>query len=447
MIHEKKRVRGMNVHVHVGPSCPDPVIRERYPEVVVKAPVKHGDLYSPSLGSGDTVVILDGLYHHHLAMRHKEVLYALSRGITVIGAASIGALRAVELSSYGMTGVGEVYSWYRDGVFDGDDAVAVAHADSGSSATALNIPLVNVYAALVAAVREGVLGREAADRLLIRCERQYYPQRTHHAVMKDARQSGLHEFAHWYSARTSADPWVFDQKRADCLQALDVARAGSLTRGAAPSAGPSPLETAVDPSPADADRDWRTEFERRWRNTFAEDLHHRFVYQQIFRRRFPRTWWRYLNQVCPGPAYEPDLRLRDHVISTLGEPAAAWTVTGQGRDRLTRLICPTPDLTDPHHSALLLSEETPEDRSTGAGYLAATAAHLRRRPGRSLKNISDHQCLRLLAGLWHTSDLATECGRRGFQSPRHATNSFKPFVIGFLSATMSAAGPQEPARA
>ena len=35
------------------------------------------------------------------AVRHKEILWALSEGIPVIGAASIGALRAAELTAFG----------------------------------------------------------------------------------------------------------------------------------------------------------------------------------------------------------------------------------------------------------------------------------------------------------------------------------------------------------
>lgn len=447
MTHEKNRVRGMNVHVYVGPSCPEPVIGKRFPNFLVKPPVEHGDLYSSSLADGDLVVILDGLYHHHLAIRHKEIMDAMSRGVGVIGAASIGALRAVELSSFGMIGVGEVYKWYQEGIFDGDDAVAVAQAGSGSTTSALSIPLVNIHAALERAVHETVLDRGSADRLLLEYERRYYPQRTRGFVIDAARKGGVHGFARWFAAHTNADPAAFDQKRADCLRALDVARERVLANEAA-SRSPSRISPrSAKVSFVDDGRDWRTEFERRWRNTFTEDLHRRLAYQQIFNVRFPRIWWEYLNRFCPGPAGDPGDRLRDHVIYTLGESAAVWLKTELGRDRITHLIRPTPDLSDPEHSALLLSEESSEDRSTVAGYLAESREYLGRRPGRGLRNISEDQCLRLLAGIWHSTDITTECGRRGFQSPRQAVIAFKPFVIGFLIATVSAAETEESARA
>lgn len=47
----------------------------------------------PAIRSGDTVVITGGVYHQAPALRHKEILAAMGRCVTVIGAASIGALR------------------------------------------------------------------------------------------------------------------------------------------------------------------------------------------------------------------------------------------------------------------------------------------------------------------------------------------------------------------
>jgi hypothetical protein len=39
----------------------------------------------------------------------------------------MGALRAAELHTFGMVGVGRVFEGYRDGVYEDDDEVAVVH--------------------------------------------------------------------------------------------------------------------------------------------------------------------------------------------------------------------------------------------------------------------------------------------------------------------------------
>ncbi|WP_263972028.1 TfuA-like protein, partial [Streptomyces resistomycificus] len=252
---------------------------------------------------------MDGIYHHRLALRHKEILDALERGITVLGAASIGALRAAELDRFGMIGVGRVYHWYRTGVFDGDDAVSVAHSETGPPA-GINVPLVNVYGAVLAACDAGVLRREASRSLMTRLEREYYPLRTSQRVRAIAAECGEPGFADWYGERVAADPGAFDQKRKDALESLALAgrlddearekRHGDGARAGRPgtAAPAAPAAPATHSPPSPGERDWHTEYHRRWRNRFASaagDLHHRLAYQQIFDARFPDVWWDYLN--------------------------------------------------------------------------------------------------------------------------------------------------------
>ncbi|MFI1519932.1 TfuA-like protein [Kitasatospora cineracea] len=410
----------MAIHVYTGPSCPEPAVRAECPGAVVHPPARHGDLYSAAIRPHDSVVLLDGVYHHGPALRHKEILDALDRGVHVVGAASIGALRAVELAPFGMVGVGDVYGWYRDGVLTGDDEVAVAHADSGVM-TPLSVPLVNLRAAAAAAVRAGVLASADTEPMLDRWAREYYPLRTETRVVEIAAEHGQPGFAAWYQERVRCDPRAFDQKLRDSVRALRVASAAQRDR------------VAAGPRPGAGDRSWRTEFERRWRNRFT-GLAARLAYQQIFDPGFPEVWWEYLNDLA-----EP-AGLRDHLERTLGRSAAAWPDCPEGRLRVVRLLCPTPELTDRRQAELLLGREDAADRSVLDQYLAQGADHLRAHPDRSLGSIPDAVCLRLLAGIWGVVAAdATECARRGFASPRQAADALRPFAVGFLTAAAAAA--------
>jgi hypothetical protein len=71
------------------------------------------------------MVLIDGQFEDRPAVRHKEILWAMAQGIVMIGAASVGALRAAELQPFGMIGVGLIYRWYRRWPLAPDDAVAV----------------------------------------------------------------------------------------------------------------------------------------------------------------------------------------------------------------------------------------------------------------------------------------------------------------------------------
>ncbi|MER7674409.1 TfuA-like protein [Kitasatospora sp. NPDC096128] len=432
----------MGVHVFVGPSCPEPEIRSALPAVTLHGPVRHGDLFAEGIDRGDIVVILDGIYHQSLALRHKEILDAIDRGITVIGAASIGALRAVELEPHGMIGVGKVFQWYRTGVFDGDDAVSVAHGDSGSL-VGLNVPLVNLYSALTAAQGEQIISPDGLRGLLALFEAVYYPLRSREHIASIARENGEDEFAAWFESELNKDPARFDQKRSDALAAMAAAKelAGShRTRN-----------TAADPAGA---RDWRTEYHRRWRSRFqpgdgALTPYQRVSYQQIFRDEFPEVWWRYL-EFGPG---RPGHSLAEHVRLEVGHPAAKWPTDPHLANRITSLICPVPDLSDAEQQTILLDIETAGDRDTAQRWLTNTREHLDRNPGRSLSQIAESTCTAVLAHIWFGGTTPTgrqhlkeESARRGFLSLRQAADAIRPFVMGYLadiSSSTDSSGPTD----
>ena len=70
-------------------------------------------------------MLIDGVFFQDCSVAHKEVLYALESGAKVLGASSMGALRASELDVYGMEGIGEIYQAYKSGHLVSDDEVAL----------------------------------------------------------------------------------------------------------------------------------------------------------------------------------------------------------------------------------------------------------------------------------------------------------------------------------
>lgn len=107
-------------------------------------PAKRGDVLRALVDSPRTLVLLDGYYHQVPAVTHKELLYALDAGVRVMGAASMGALRAAELWRFGMEGVGRVFEWFRDGVLEGDDEVALLHGPEEVGYAATTVALVEI---------------------------------------------------------------------------------------------------------------------------------------------------------------------------------------------------------------------------------------------------------------------------------------------------------------
>ena len=96
------RGRAMRAVIFAGPSLP-PRLRPADPAVEWRPPVRQGDLYRVALEQPAAIGVIDGYFEAVPTVWHKEILWAMSRGIHVFGAASIGALRAAELDAFGMT--------------------------------------------------------------------------------------------------------------------------------------------------------------------------------------------------------------------------------------------------------------------------------------------------------------------------------------------------------
>ena len=158
--------------VYLGPSLPLADAKELL-DADYRPPVKRGDL--PERHDG-TVVIIDGEFGQSLSVSPNEILRLLDNGTRVVGAASMGALRAAELHRYGMEGCGWIFDGYRSGRFDGDDEVAVTY--SPYNLEPLTVPLVNVRRWLERLVGAGELDAGAARRLLTRARRVFYADRT-----------------------------------------------------------------------------------------------------------------------------------------------------------------------------------------------------------------------------------------------------------------------------
>lgn len=206
-----------------GPTLPDAARLVAGTDISVLPPVAAGDLLRLKVSPGDVVGIVDGYFHQVGAVRHKEILTLLGGGVRVLGAASMGALRAAELDVFGMEGVGGVYADYRDGRLDADDEVTLVHGTAEEGYRPLSEPLVCIRATLAGAVAEGVCHAADARRLIEVFARRPYHRRGYHALRVAGREAGLGadtvERIRRYCTAHPADP-----KRDDALLLLDALR-------------------------------------------------------------------------------------------------------------------------------------------------------------------------------------------------------------------------------
>ncbi|MGC4389673.1 TfuA-like protein [Agrobacterium sp. M50-1] len=150
----------------------------------LRGPAACGDIFDAVRQGIGAIGLIDGLYGDCAAVWHKEILYALSSGVSVFGAASMGALRAAECTSFGMIGIGEIFEAYRDGQRFSDADVAVSHAPGELAYRPLTVALVDAEATL-AACRDA-LTPEQQDALARAASNLHFTRRTWRSIAAEA---------------------------------------------------------------------------------------------------------------------------------------------------------------------------------------------------------------------------------------------------------------------
>lgn len=205
--------------VFLGPSLERGAAEKIIP-AEYRPPAKRGDLLKAAEEGAEVIGLIDGVFHQESAVAHREILAAVKKGVIVVGASSMGALRAAEMDTLGMVGIGEVYRMYRSGELISDDEVAlVFDPETGLS---LSEPLVNIRFSLKAAEEEGIISSQESAALLAAARSIFYPQRTYPKIASSAGysvpQTTRDRFLAWVKDH------AVDRKRMDAIAALEYIR-------------------------------------------------------------------------------------------------------------------------------------------------------------------------------------------------------------------------------
>lgn len=213
----------MNICVFAGPTLAAREIAAEL-EAVCLPPVSQGDVYRVARLGPRAIGIVDGYFDRVPAVWHKEILWAMAQGIHVYGSASMGALRAAELETFGMVGVGKIFEAYHDQVLEDDDEVAVAHAPAEHGYRCLSEAMVNIRATLERAASGGLLSDASCAVLERIAKALFYPERSFPIILQRAAAAGvpageLESLRHWLPTGQ------VNQKREDALAMLRLMRA------------------------------------------------------------------------------------------------------------------------------------------------------------------------------------------------------------------------------
>jgi len=144
-------------------------------------PIRRGDV--ERFFHYDAFVILDGEFGQSLSVSPKEILCALKAGKSVIGASSMGALRASELDSCGMVGVGWVYEHFASAPIRRDDDVALAYSPLDLSAVTIPVIDVEYWTALL--MKENAILAKEKKSICQAARKIFYADRTERVLMRE----------------------------------------------------------------------------------------------------------------------------------------------------------------------------------------------------------------------------------------------------------------------
>ena len=148
-----------------------------------RPPAAQSDVARAVAEGATAIGLIDGVYESVAAIWHKEILFALERGVTVLGAASMGALRAAECASFGMRPIGSIAGRYLDGSLDDDAAVAITHAPAELGFAPLSEALVDAEATIRRLADLNLVTRDEAAALLARAKALFFKDRTVAAIV------------------------------------------------------------------------------------------------------------------------------------------------------------------------------------------------------------------------------------------------------------------------
>ncbi len=171
--------------VFVGPTLPANEVHRLLPGAELRPPIRRHDLHMARMLRYSVFVIIDGVFAQTDAISPREVVDVLQDGALVFGAASMGALRAVDCAPVGAIGTGSIYRLFRRGVLDREDEVAVTFVPERPF-PALTLAMAAVRLTLNRAVRQNKMSRESAIEFAHAGQKLHYQERTWGAIFASA---------------------------------------------------------------------------------------------------------------------------------------------------------------------------------------------------------------------------------------------------------------------
>jgi hypothetical protein len=177
-----------NAVIFLGPSLTHEKARKIL-DADYRPPAKKGDFLRLATPANDLTIVglVDGYFLQDYPPSPIEVYQLIMRKNTVVvGSASLGALRAVELEKFGMIGVGKIFQLYKKGIIDADDEVAVTFAEERQLLQ--SEAMIDIRFNLFVAQRRGVIDETTKKAIGRIAKSTYFPFRNYIDILDQTKK-------------------------------------------------------------------------------------------------------------------------------------------------------------------------------------------------------------------------------------------------------------------
>jgi hypothetical protein len=173
----------LHTRVFLGPTLSHAEARAIL-DVEYQPPITTSDLDRAMADGVDVIGIIDAAFLRECTATPTQIVACLRRGVVMYGAASAGALRAVETERFGMRGVGGIFELFRSG-FEAEDELAVSY--DPDTMRALSEAMINVRYAATQAMVAGILSQAGYDAVIAVGKAIYFADRTYRLLFDRVR--------------------------------------------------------------------------------------------------------------------------------------------------------------------------------------------------------------------------------------------------------------------
>jgi hypothetical protein len=176
----------MKLKIYSGLSLAKKDVKRLCPSAEFSLPIGRSEIIKDIKSGVQVIGIIDGVFLQNKAVSPAEIMDALRCGVSVYGSSSMGAMRAAELSPYGMVGVGRIYEHITVTPYFRDDYLGQIFFENSETAS---LPFLDFAFGIEDAYQQGTITGKTGFSLLETYESLHFSERNIPALCQRIRST------------------------------------------------------------------------------------------------------------------------------------------------------------------------------------------------------------------------------------------------------------------